>query len=230
MHTACSKVRPLSPWFDADCRAIQRNCRRLERCYRRTKSVQDRAAWTAAVRQKHVDFLEKKNSYWSSRLSNESRTPSKVWKSMAKILRRDANQSTPPPSVLTADAFLKFFSEKVESVRSATGGHRPPEILLTAVSSLSNFRACTEDEAREIIMRSPSKSCSLDPIPTTILKECIDDLLPFLTAMCNASLLEGHLPVSQRHAIITPLIKKSNLDATDVKNYRPVSNLTFVSK
>ena len=229
-HTACSKVRPLSPWFDADCRAIRRNCRRLERCYRRTKSVQDRAAWTAAVRQKHVDFLEKKNSYWSSRLSNESRTPSKVWKSMAKILRRDANQSTPPPSVLTADAFLKFFSEKVESVRSATGGHRPPEILLTAVSSLSNFRACTEDEARAIIMRSPSKSCSLDPIPTTILKECIDDLLPFLTAMCNASLLEGHLPVSQRHAIITPLIKKSNLDATDVKNYRPVSNLTFVSK
>ena len=48
--------------------------------------------------------------------------------------------------------------------------------------------------------------------------------------MCNASLLEGHLPVSQRHSIITPLIKKSNLDATDVKNYRPVSNLTFVSK
>ena len=39
-----------------------------------------------------------------------------------------------------------------------------------------------------------------------------------------------HIPVSQRHAIITPLIKKSNLDATDVKNYRPVSNLTFVSK
>ena len=79
-------------------------------------------------------------------------------------------------------------------------------------------------------MRSPSKSCSLDPIPTTILKEGIDDLLPFLTAMCNASLLEGHLPVSQRHAIITPLIKKSNLDATDVKNYRPVSSLTFVCK
>ena len=83
---------------------------------------------------------------------------------------------------------------------------------------------------QQVIMRSPSKSCSLDPIPTTILKECIDDLLPFLTAMCNASLLEGHLPVSQRHAIITPLIKKPHLDAADVKNYRPVSNLTFVSK
>ena len=38
------------------------------------------------------------------------------------------------------------------------------------------------------------------------------------------------MPVSQRHAIITPLIKKPHLDATDVKNYRPVFNLTFVSK
>ena len=48
--------------------------------------------------------------------------------------------------------------------------------------------------------------------------------------MCNASLLDWHLPVSQRLAIITPLIKKPHLDATEVKNYRPVSNLTFVSK
>ena len=229
-HTACSKVRPLSPWFDADCRAIRRNCRRLERRYRRTKSAEDRVEWIKAVRQKHVDFLEKKNNYWSTRLSSESRTPSKLWKSMAKILRRDTNQGTPPPSVLTADGFLKFFSDKVESVRGATMGHPLPRILPTAVTSLSHFRACTEDEVREVIMRLPSKSCSLDPIPTTILKECIDDLLPFLTAMCNASLLEGHLPVSQRHAIITPLIKKPHLDAADVKNYRPVSNLTFVSK
>ena len=175
-HTACSNVRPLSPWFDADCRAIRRNCRRLERRYRRTMSTEDRMEWIKAVRQKHVDFLEKKNNYWSTRLSSESRTPSKLWKSMAKILRRDTNQGTPPPSVLTADGFLKFFSDKVESFRGATMGQPLPRILPTAVTSLSHFQACTEDEVREVIMRSPPKSCSLDPIPTTILKECIDDL------------------------------------------------------
>ena len=125
--------RPLSPWFDADCRAIRRNCRRLERRYRRTTSAEDRVEWIKAVRQKHVDFLEKKNNYWSTRLSSESRTPSKLWKSMAKVLRRDTNQGTPPPSVLTADGFLKFFSDKVESVRGATMGHPLPKILPTAV-------------------------------------------------------------------------------------------------
>ena len=48
--------------------------------------------------------------------------------------------------------------------------------------------------------------------------------------MVNASLREGHVPVTQKHAIITPLIKKSTLDTSVLKNYRPVSNLTFMSK
>jgi len=48
--------------------------------------------------------------------------------------------------------------------------------------------------------------------------------------MINASLREGRLPASQKHAILTPLLKKPYLDAGDLKNYRPVSNLAFISK
>ena len=55
-------------------------------------------------------------------------------------------------------------------------------------------------------------------------------LLPYLTAMINALLREGDLPASQKLAIITPLLKKSSLDANELKNYRPVSNLSFLSK
>ena len=79
-------------------------------------------------------------------------------------------------------------------------------------------------------MLSPTKLCTLDPIPTFILKEAIDVLFPFLTAMVNASLREGCLPASQKRAIIAPLLKKPSLDAGELKNYRPVSNLLFMSK
>jgi len=48
--------------------------------------------------------------------------------------------------------------------------------------------------------------------------------------MVNASLREGRLPPSQKHAVVTPLQKKPGLDADDLKNYRPVTNLTFTSK
>ena len=38
------------------------------------------------------------------------------------------------------------------------------------------------------------------------------------------------LPASQKHALVRPLLKKSTLDPDDLCSYRPISNLTFVSK
>jgi len=64
-------------------------------------------------------------------------------------------------------------------------------------------------------------------IPTNLLRDCIDAILPYLTAMVNASLCQGCLPVSQKKAVVTPLLKKPSLDVHDLKNYRPVSNLSF---
>jgi len=45
--------------------------------------------------------------------------------------------------------------------------------------------------------------------------------------MCNASLHEGHLPTSQKAATIMPVLKT---DSDEMKNYRPISNLAFISK
>ncbi len=58
----------------------------------------------------------------------------------------------------------------------------------------------------------------------------MDVLLPFVTRMVNASLQQGRLPDSQKHAIVTPLLKKPGLDTADMNNYRPVSNVSFMSK
>ena len=75
-----------------------------------------------------------------------------------------------------------------------------------------------------------SKSCELDPISTDTLKQFLPELAPYITKMCNASLREGMLPTSQRGAVVTPRLKKSGSDQADVCNYRPISNLTFMSK
>ena len=77
---------------------------------------------------------------------------------------------------------------------------------------------------------SPSKSCELDQIPTFILKEFLDDLLPFLHLLCNSSLTSGYLPGSQKRAIVTPALKKHGLDPDVLNNYRPMSNLSYLSK
>ena len=82
----------------------------------------------------------------------------------------------------------------------------------------------------EELESSTTSQFLLSPLPTRILKECLSELLPFITAMCNKSLLEGHLPSSQKSAVISPVIKKSALDPDDVRSYRLISNLTYMSK
>ena len=76
-----------------------------------------------------------------------------------------------------------------------------------ASTSLYSFHPCTPAEVRRITMTSPVKSCSLNAVPTFFVSEFIDVFLLYLTSMVNASLVQGRLPVSQRHAIVTPLLK-----------------------
>ena len=81
-----------------------------------------------------------------------------------------------------------------------------------------------------IVMKSASKSCDLDPIPTNILKALLDILIKPITTIINLSLESGTFPLSFKEAHVTPLLKKSNLPVNNLKNYRPVSNLSFISK
>jgi hypothetical protein len=171
----------------------------------------------------------KENSYWMSRISEQSGQPRRLWKTFSSVMGVDRVAST-GISALTAEDLSKYFTEKIEKIRQSTGRVPATTKLPPSGESFDCFRGYTEDEVRRIIGSTKTKSCSLDPIPTFILKEFLVNLLPFITAMCNCSLQEGWLPLSQRHAIVRPIVKKSGSDADDAKNYRPISNLSYMSK
>ena len=70
----------------------------------------------------------------------------------------------------------------------------------------------------------------MDPIPTTVIKKCIDHLLPILVHIINASIINSVFPNDFKKAIVTPIIKDATKSSEDYSNYRPVSNLPFLSK
>ena len=92
------------------------------------------------------------------------------------------------------------------------------------------FPGATEYEVRRLIVKSNTKSCELDPLPTWLLKDCIDELVTIITAIVNASLEEGYVPDCLKNAIVRPVLKKAGLDQEVFSSYRPVSNLSYVSK
>ena len=68
------------------------------------------------------------------------------------------------------------------------------------------------------------------PWPTFLVLEYLDILITSITSIINASLEQGMCPNFFKQAHVTPIFKKWSLDKEVFKNYRPVSNLNFISK
>ena len=48
--------------------------------------------------------------------------------------------------------------------------------------------------------------------------------------MCNQSITSGDMPISQKKALVTPRLKKPGMDVEEPASFRPVSNISFLSK
>ena len=79
-----------------------------------------------------------------------------------------------------------------------------------------------------------NKQCALDPVPTWLVKQCADILVPaVITSVVNLTLSSATFHRSQKLARVLPLLKKPDMDMFDLKSYTaqfPSSNLTFISK
>ena len=129
-----------------------------------------------------------------------------------------------------ANKFSHFFDDKINVIRNRFQLNSSALEESFSGENLENIRPATDEEVKALILSYSNKSCELDPIPTWLLKICINELLPILTAVINSSLSTGEFPEQCKHAIVRPLLKKDNLDPDELKNYRPVSNLHFISK
>ena len=94
---------------------------------------------------------------------------------------------------------------------------------------MTTFSTVSEEDV-EKIRKATDNSCSLDPIPTKILKQHLLTLLPVITRMINASLNKAIMSSVFTQARPTLILKKSSLDKDSLRNYRHISNLAFVSK
>ena len=115
-----------------------------------------------------------------------------------------------------ANRFGSFFIDKIKKIRD-TFKYTRSQVLHPDKEppTFRSFQVVTDTEVLKSIKESPSKTCSLDPCPTHIVKQCIDILLPSLTSPFK----NGIFPNPFKQAIVTPLLKKSTLSKEDLKSY-----------
>jgi hypothetical protein len=220
--------RPSDPWFDTECRLNKRKVRRLERIACKNNTPEATSNWTTE-RRAYRNLLQKKREYfWKQKIESEKSSPRQLWRSIDALMGRG---SIPECDTIGAQQFHDYFDAKVAGVRSATDDAPTP--LYTRPSSdvhLMMFTPVSVDDMVTTIRALPDKCCALDPFPTSTLKTVVSELAPFLTELVNRSLSTGCVPEVFREAYITPRLKKVDLDPSDVRSYRPISNLSVISK
>ena len=175
-----------------------------------------------------------KSAHYSKSIAENSGDYGSLWKAFNKILHRCPKIHLPDhSSIATLENIISsFFINKFSVIRfffpadSHSRVLNPPDTRKV----LHNLSRISADEVRHLVLWAPCKSSDLDPLPTSLVKDCIDILITPKTSIINLSLTEGSFPSHFKYAQVFPLLKKPSLNKDSMKNYRPVSNLSFLPK
>lgn len=226
-------LRPLSPWYDDTVNDLRKEVKSAEKRWRRTGLTVHKQIFKERKNCLTNTIKIKKKTFVQDKIKKADQSQKALFQCMDELLHKSKVTALPTnlPTEDLPDKFCNFFLEKIEKIQKIFTTQE--DACLQSSNSqhhLLDFCPATQEEIHKIILGSPTKSCTLDPIPTFLLKDCLDELLPIITAIINASLKSGKVPQSFKKAVVTPLLKKASLDPDVLSNYRPVSNLSFISK
>ena len=92
----------------------------------------------------------------------------------------------------------------------------------------TKFELTTTTAVTKLIKKSQAKTCELEPLSSSIVKENAAILGPIITQIINKSIDEGTVIENLKNTILKPLLKKQGLALT-YGNYCLVSNLSYIS-
>lgn len=93
------------------------------------------------------------------------------------------------------------------------------EDLLCESDFLSTFLAVLVEVVAAMMSHLLCKHCSLDPVPTWLIKKSVNLLAPFIILLVRKSLSQGYEPLSQK-VVTAPRLKKGDLDPNATSSNR----------
>lgn len=230
-------IRPSNPWFNNSILKMKRLRRKAERKWRRLKSTSSLSNYNMIKNQTTRVMNEAKCDYYTDFINKNSSDQRKLFKAIKSLFTEQQDLTFPdyPDKILIANQIGDYFVRKITMIRSEFNddltnedSHEPNTSQLFD-QTLQQFRPLTVKDTNDLIGKSSKKSCSLDPMPTSIVSNCLDVLTPIITKIINLSLQSGQVPQSWKEAVVHPIPKKANHNL-ELNNLRPVSNLSYISK
>uniref|UniRef100_A0A3B1IUE7 Reverse transcriptase domain-containing protein n=1 Tax=Astyanax mexicanus TaxID=7994 RepID=A0A3B1IUE7_ASTMX len=221
-----------TPWKTEQLQQLKRKCRKAERVYRKTKLHVHYDILKNCIEEYNKGMRTQRQLHFSKIIDENSNNP----KFLFSIIDRLLNPTTTKYWLLEAspskcESFAQFFNDKIYNIRSNLMSLKPEALIIFKPQSvMQDFRKISLTELHKIITQLSSATCTLDPIPTSFFKQILESVIQNVLEIINCSLDTGTVPDALKVAVVKPLLKKHNLDSSVFNNFRPISNLPFLSK
>ena len=195
-------VRPWVPWFNDEIKEAKRLRRRNERIWWRTGLESDRVKFIKARNQTNLVIEQARRGYYFNLINENDCYQRKLFKMASALLGGSSQQQYlkhSDPAMLAND-FGRFFTQKIDDIRSKLdridpSSNQPDYSTRSSVQEhwyartpFTNFEPISSEGIKKLVLNAPNKTCDNDPIPTKIVKDCINELLPTISSMVNLSL------------------------------------------
>ncbi len=234
------------PWIDHDIMTLmfERDKLHKEFCTEKHNALRDekyklykekRNMVTSKIRKAKKDNF---NSFFEENINNIKET----WKGIRSLINVskksvtsinkliEGGQTITDPKDM-ADLMNKFYVNIGKSIDDKIP--KGPKLFHYYLENANPFNIvlnpCTPDEVKKYVSNlTPSKASGPYSIPTSILRNHVDQLIEPLTVILNKSLSDGIFPDLLKSASVCPIFKKN--ERTKCENYRPISLLSNLSK
>ena len=230
-----------SRWYNKELQNLKQKKRRAERKLQKSKSEENWEQYKSARNIYTSALKQTRTEYYSHKIDCLKDNPRGMFKVLAELTGRKKECVVPTHKNenIVCEEIADFYIEKVTGIRDqilstvATCSQNHPSNILTGSNmlvSLESFNQISISKLTKMISEMNNKSCSMDPMPTQLVKSCKDLLFPIILKIINLCFAESYFPDSLKTAIVTPILKDNSKDPDEYRNYRPVSSLPFLSK
>ena len=230
MKTQNMTVRKLTPWYTEEVKGQKRLMRKQERIWRKSKTDDTWKAFDVERRKYNTMLAEAKITSTSEKIQECRGDSKKLYGLVAELTGKIKENPMPEKKDgELAEEFAGFFLGKIQKIRDSLANHPKFNPTRSEVKQISCFTQMSEEDITQIIKSMATKSCETDALPTKVLKQILPQIIATICVLVNKSMELGVFPEKWKVAVIRPLLKKIGLELS-ISNYRPVSNLPFLSK
>ena len=163
-------------------------------------------------------IVSAKQDYYSTKIQENSGNTKILFKTVEKLVNSNPAQRFRSDTDNLSESFVDFFINKTVRIRNDldTFSRIPNDSPVTPCSTktescfsslfFSEFRLVDEEVISGYVNNLCTKSCALDPIPSSVFQRCQHRLVPIITRIVNLTLQGGQVPDRFKVGVIKPLL------------------------